>query len=861
MKKILTKLCLKRPLCIQLLFTVFAFFTMIVLSYIFTGRIVRTNLIRNVESVLDYVESQINSELTESRAILDNFAQSIQILALSGDNAARLTAYNTDISNHLLSKKNESFSPNGPFGYIEKSEEGPFFLNGIGWQPSDDWRPTDRPWYTAALEAGGDIAQTEPFIDPITGEIVFSYSRCIFNEDGSRLGVIAIDTRAGYIGERVANTSLTKGGFGVLVSQDLTVIGHMNPDFVGLKMNNPIIPLSFLTDELLRTGKISGAEWVNWRGEMVVGFFKTLSNGWRLGLLAPKNIYYQAVYDMALILSALGVTLSAVLIILLIRVDNAKNKSDMESRHKSAFLANMSHEIRTPMNAIIGMTMLGKSASDSVRKDYCLKKIEDASNHLLGVINDILDMSKIEANKFELSETEFDFEKMLRRVVNVINFRIDEKHQKFSVHIDRSIPRTLIGDDQRISQVITNLLGNAVKFTPEFGSINLAVRITEKTNGVCSLQVSVKDTGIGISPEQQTKLFKSFEQAESSTTRKYGGTGLGLAISKRIVEMMGGIIWVESKSGEGSAFSFTIQLKRGINEKQRLLPADVNLNNVRILAVDDDPDLLTYFKDIVQSFGIMCDTAVSGEEALKLIEQKGGYNIYFIDWKMPVMDGMQLIREIKARVKEKHIVTMISAAEWSTVAGEAQAAGVDKFLSKPLFPSTILEVINECLGVDKQQTEKSISADIGGIFAGRRILLAEDVEINREIVKTLLEPTQLEIDSAENGAEAVRMFTDAPVKYDMILMDIQMPEMDGYEATRRIRAIEAKLYANTSGGSYYRNRRQIPIIAMTANVFREDVERCLKTGMNSHIGKPVDFKEILNCLSSYLGEKKDALIA
>jgi len=832
------RITLKHSLYVQILFTVFAFLMMVVLSFYFTGRIVRINLERNVESVLDYVESQINSDLLESRAILDNFAQSVQSLILCGDGAAKLTAYNTDISSHLLSKNNVSFSPNGPFGFIEKSPEGSFFFNGIGWQPPDNWQPMDRPWYKAALEAGDAIAETIPYTDTITGEIVFSYARCIFDGDGNRLGVVAIDTQAGYIGERVANTALTKDGFGVLVSQDLTVIGHMDPDFVGLKMYDPIIPLSFLTDELLRTGKISGAEWVNWRGEIVVGFFKTLSNGWRLGLLAPKNIYYQAVYEMAFILSILGVALAAVLIIVLIRVDKAKNKSNMESRYKSAFLANMSHEIRTPINAITGMVTIGKSASDMERKDYCFDKIHDASNHLLGVINDILDMSKIEANKFELAPAEFDLEKMLRQVVNVINFRVDEKHQKFSVHIDRSIPRTLIGDDQRLAQVITNLLGNAVKFTPENGSISLAVRLVDKINDRCTLQFSVKDTGIGISPEQQKRLFQSFEQAESSTTRKYGGTGLGLAISKGIVEMMGGSIWVESETGKGSTFNFMVQVMRGAEDKRKQL-LDVNLNNVRILTVDDDPDILAYFIEIMQGFGLSCDAALSGEEAFELIDQKGGYHIYFIDWKMPAMDGVQLAHEIKARVPENSIVIMVSAAEWSAIAEEAKAAGVDKFISKPLFPSAIVEVINECLGVDKRQMEKSQSADIAGIFAGKHILLAEDVEINREIVQTLLEPTQLEIDCAENGVEAVRMFTDDPHKYDMIFMDIQMPKMDGYETTQRIRALDDPA------------AKTIPIIAMTANVFREDVEKCLEAGMNSHVGKPIDFEEVMGKLRSY----------
>jgi signal transduction histidine kinase/CheY-like chemotaxis protein len=839
MRVIIPKFFSKRPLYAQLLFTGFAFLLMVVLSYIFTGRIVRANLLRNVESILDLVESQIESDLLESRIILDDFAQSIQYLVVRGDDAVQLRAYNTDISRHLLSKNRETFSSNGPFAYIEKSPKVPFFINGIGWEAPDSFIPAERPWYKAALEAPGGIAETEPFADTVTGETVLSYARCIFDNDGNRLGVAGIDVRAGYIGEKVVNTSLSKNSYGVLISRDLTLIGHPNPDFIGRKMYDPSIPLSTLTNELVEKGSISEVSFTSWEGVPVISFFKTLSNGWRFGLLVTKSIYYQSVINMELILSALGTALAAVLIIVLIRVDAAKNKSETENRHKSAFLANMSHEIRTPMNAIIGMTTIGKSASDSIRKDYCFSKIEDASNHLLGVINDVLDMSKIEANKFELVPAEFDLEKMLRRVVNVINFRIDEKRQKFSVHIDRSIPRTIVGDDQRIAQVITNLLGNAVKFTPEQGAINLTVRLAGQGNDLYTLQVSVSDSGIGITPKQQKKIFDAFEQAESSTTRRYGGTGLGLAISKSIVELMGGDIWIQSEPGKGSVFTFTIQVQRGTEEKHTLLSNDINANNVRIMTVDDDPDILTYFLEIAQGFGIMCDVAISGEKALQLIDQNGSYHIYFIDWRMPVMDGIQLTREIKARVTENSIVIMISAAEWSAVAEEAKAAGVDKFLSKPLFPSTIAEMINECFSADKRQAEKAQAENIDGIFAGRHILLVEDVEINREIVHALLEPTKLEIDCAENGVEAVRMFKASPHKYDMIFMDIQMPVMDGYEATQHIRALDIP------------TAQTIPIVAMTANVFKEDIEKCLEAGMNSHIGKPVDFEEVIGKLRFY----------
>ncbi|AEF83233.1 hybrid sensor histidine kinase/response regulator [Treponema azotonutricium] len=375
---------------------------------------------------------------------------------------------------------------------------------------------------------------------------------------------------------------------------------------------------------------------------------------------------------------------------------------------KSQFLSNMSHEIRTPIGAIIGMTSIAKSSQDSARKDDCLNKIEGASRHLLGVVNDILDMSKIEAGKLELANVDFDFEKMIRNILNIINFRIVEKEQVLDVQIDEAIPHSLHGDDQRLSQVLTNLLGNAVKFTPKGGSIRLSASLLGEENGACRIQMSVKDDGIGISPEQKARLFHAFQQAESDTSRKYGGTGLGLVISKNIVEMMGGEIGVDSEPGNGSKFYFTLLLRRGLDASPK----------------NDAPE-----------------------------------------------DGAQ--------------------------------------------------------------------TDIAGAFKGYTALIAEDVDINREIVQALLEPTLLTIDFAENGEKALEMFQKTPEKYDIILMDVQMPEMDGYEATRRIRALPIAA-------------AKIPIVAMTANVFREDIERCIKAGMNDHLGKPLDYDALIEKLRLYL---------
>jgi len=400
----------------------------------------------------------------------------------------------------------------------------------------------------------------------------------------------------------------------------------------------------------------------------------------------------------------------------------AKNQAEDSSRAKGEFLSNMSHEMRTPLNAIIGMTSIGRSAADSERKDYALGKIGDASVHLLGVINDVLDMSKIEAGKLELSPLDFNFEKTIGKVINVINFRVEEKRQNLHVSIDKDIPHRLRGDDQRLSQVLANLLSNAVKFTPEEGTVRLDTHFVSEEQGVCTIRFEVSDTGIGISENQQKNLFTSFQQADSGTSRKFGGTGLGLAISQNIVTMMGGRIWIESELNKGSKFIFTVKLARVIDEAPYLSDSDTGLNNAGKEAREGAPD----------------------------------------------------------------------------------------------------------------------------VFTGIHMLLAEDVEINREIVLALLEHTELIVDCAQNGVEAVKMFSEKPERYSIIFMDMQMPEMDGLEATRRIRAMELP------------RAKEIPIVAMTANVFKEDVEKCIAVGMNGHLGKPLDMDEVLGVLHEHLKEKNNA---
>ena len=509
------------------------------------------------------------------------------------------------------------------------------------------------------------------------------------------------------------------------------------------------------------------------------------------------------------------------------------------SNAKSEFLSTMSHEMRTPMNAIIGMTAIGKRAKDLEEKDYTLRKIEDASSHLLDVINDVLDMAKIEANELVLSPVEFNFDRMLHSVISVINYRAEEKQQTLSANIDGDIPRFVVGDDKRLTQVLTNLLSNAVKFTPAGGKVHLDVSLLCKNDGVCELRVEVVDNGIGISPEQQANLFQAFKQAESGTSRMYGGTGLGLVISKNIIDLMGGKIWIESELNKGSKFIFTIKVLCGEDSTESMLISGVNWENVHILVVDDTRETQKLFRSFFRKIDVKCDVANDYNDACRFIAEHGCYDIYFVDWHSAGVDAVELMRHIKScREEESFIVTMISEMDWEQVKAEASQAGVDKHIMKPIFSSTIIDCINEFFGTIYSQNE--VVNQEQNTFAGKRVLLAEDIEINREIFMSLMADTGLIIECAFNGKEALDMVAADPYKYDIVFMDVQMPQMSGYEATRLIRALPAV------------QGFDLPIIAMTANVFKSDIEDSLAAGMDGHLGKPLDIEKVFQVLRKYL---------
>ena len=521
----------------------------------------------------------------------------------------------------------------------------------------------------------------------------------------------------------------------------------------------------------------------------------------------------------------------------------AREEALASTRAKTDFLSRMSHEIRTPMNAIIGMNTIARKTRDYNKIQYCMDKIDTASGQLLDIINDILDMSKIESGKFEMTEAEFDFEKMMQGVFDVIQLRVDQNGQTLAVRFDSLFESMVICDELRLSQVMNNLLSNAVKFTPPGGQISVRVSHHQSEAGVPVLRVEVEDTGIGISPAQRERMFQSFEQGDGGATRKYGGTGLGLAICKRIVEMMGGDIWVESELGKGSTFLFELSFAWGRPLKSTIaknqLPAGLSL-----LAVDGSEEARAYYSSLMEGFRLACDVAADGGEAVAMVQkaQDEGrpYDLAFVDWATPGMGGAGTARKIREIAGTATTIVMVSAVDWSEIEPGVRDIGVTEYLSKPILPSILFNTILRLTGATLVSPAQ---APQGAVYhwAEKNILLVEDLPINREIIHGILEDTGVNITNAENGRIGVDAYLASPDKYDLILMDMQMPELDGLDATRQIRA---------SGKA---NARTIPILAMTANAFKEDVENCIAAGMDGHIAKPVDVDTLMEMLEKYLG--------
>ncbi|MBQ6634706.1 MAG: response regulator [Ruminococcus sp.] len=524
-------------------------------------------------------------------------------------------------------------------------------------------------------------------------------------------------------------------------------------------------------------------------------------------------------------------------------LSEALTAAEEANKAKTAFLSNMSHEIRTPMNAIIGLDSLAlrNESLDPETREY-LEKIGGSARHLLGLINDILDMSRIESGRMVLRKEEFSFRSMLEQINTMVMTQCSEKGLKYECRVIGGVSDFYIGDDMKLKQVLINILSNAIKFTNPPGEVYLTVERTAVFEDQSTLRFVIKDTGIGMDASFIPKVFDTFTQEDSSRNNKYGSTGLGMAITKNIVDIMNGTISVTSKKGVGTEFTVVVTLKN--SEHNNSEDFFIDIKDMRVLVVDDEEVAAEHARIVLDEAGIMADTCLSGTEALHMLEiqhlKQQPYNLVLLDWKMPNMDGIECAKEIRKLYSSETTIIILTSFNWDEIMDEALHIGVDSFLAKPLFASNVIGEFerisrknNMALFREKQRAE----------LAGRRILLAEDVFINAEIMKKLLEIKEAKIDHAENGRIAVNIFAKSEKGYyDAVLMDVRMPEMDGLEATETIRAMDRP------------DAKNIPIIAMTANAFDEDVQRSLQVGMNAHLSKPVDPERLYQTLEELIWE-------
>lgn len=524
----------------------------------------------------------------------------------------------------------------------------------------------------------------------------------------------------------------------------------------------------------------------------------------------------------------------------MLELKDARQKAVEASKAKSEFLANMSHDIRTPMNAIVGMTAIATAHIDDQKQvQNCLRKITLSSKHLLGLINDVLDMSKIESGKLTLTTEQISLKEVVEGIVNIMQPQIKAKRQTFDIHVENILTENIWCDGVRLNQVLLNLLSNSTKYTPEGGAIQLSLSEEKSPKGenYIRIHVKVKDNGIGMSSDFLKRIYEPYSRADGVRVSKTQGTGLGMAITKYIVDAMEGSLNITSELDKGTEVSLTFDFEKAVEQEM-----DMVLPSWNMLVVDDDELLCRTAIDTLKAIGINADWVLSGEKAIELVTQhhqkRDDYQIILLDWKLPGMNGIQVAKEIRRNLGDEVSILLISAYDWSEFEAEAREAGISGFISKPLFKSTLYHALRQYMDAETEN-DQTLNHNID--LSGRRILLAEDNELNWEVAKELLSDLGVELDWAEDGQICLDKFQRSPEGYyDAILMDIRMPHMTGYEATKAIRGLN------------HPNALSVPIIAMSADAFSDDIQHCLECGMNAHIAKPIDVIELTRILKRFL---------
>jgi signal transduction histidine kinase/CheY-like chemotaxis protein len=784
----------------QLIFVFTAFLLMLLISYFFVSTMHRGHLTNGANEVLRRAEENIRTRLGESEATLISAVFTIKnMIEDKGASQEDVRQYMISLSDHLLLNEGRESISNGVIGFVRGD-----YLDGVRWKPDADYAPRERPWYVAAIANNGAVAQTSPYVDAQTKSVIISFAQELYSNKGESLGVIALDVMLTKLSEYVASLQLTEGGYGMILNEKLDILAHPDKNLTGSSLASLASGYAGIAADLTAGIKVSAKKIVDRDDTDVIVFFKTLDNGWRIGIVTPVQSYYSELYYMATMLAIFGITMACVLSYILLRLSAAKLHSDEENRYKSDFLARMSHEIRTPMNAIIGLSELGlRSDNISLLFEY-FTGIKQAGHNLLSIINDILDVSKIESGNLEIQTAPYIFASLLNDVLNMIRVRLAEKPILFTVNISAALPNDLIGDETRVRQILINLLSNAVKYTNE-GHIMFIVTGERTGESSLLLKFEVSDSGIGIKAEDMTGLFGDFVRLDGERNKGVEGTGLGLAITKKLCLAMGGDVTVSSVYGQGSVFTASIPQTF---ENDLPLAAVENREEKRILFYDERPLYAESTFLTLEDLGVEVTVTTEAEEFFSRLSG-GEFNFAFVSPK--------IAEQSRNFIREKELKTTLIL-----LAGLGE---LSSFQDIPVIvmPAYAVPIAN-ALNYDPLPGGGRGKSGVRFVAPEARVLLVDDILTNLVVAKGLLAPYSMEVDICTGGEEALTLVKEKV--YDLVFMDHMMPGLDGIETTTRLRGMK--------------EGEKLPIVALTANAVSGMREMFLQKGMDDFLSKPID---------------------